>query len=258
MPWIAHAYSDVGDREDQQDRYLIVRSDSSHDHLLVVADGAGGHKQGALAAQTAINCISENAQNLWTSEDPSELLERLIKECNEQVLRVGQQELACTTLVIAFLKGEELYWGHVGDSRLYLIRDGQVVFQTADHSIDQLKRDQQLQNFGKDRSSTANGLYMCLGALKDIAPDVTSGVARSGDSLLLCSDGFWGQLEMDSVVKEISQKSVSQQELRTWTTRAKDNKLNQSDNITVVTAQYAQSTTLLQRLLNSLSVFIKK
>ncbi len=240
MPWVTVADSDIGNREEQQDRYLIVRSDDAHSHLLVVADGAGGHKMGALAAQTAINCIQNNLANLWRSEDPMSVLTDLIIQCNERVLAIGDEEIACSTLVMVFVRGDELFWAHVGDSRLYLIRDDQVSFQTTDHSVAELKRQHDKDGIESSLSDSSSELYMCLGALNEVVPEVQSGLARDGDTLLLCSDGLWGQLDMDFILSELTSAPLDVAVMKKLTALAKSSKQDTSDNITLIAASYSK------------------
>lgn len=258
MPWTTAVDTEVGGRDEQEDRYLIVSSDDGNSHLLAVADGAGGHKMGALAATTAINCICENLALLWPSKDPTNFLDKLIIECNERVLAVGDDEMACTTLVLVFIKEDELFWGHVGDSRLYLIRDRQMIFQTTDHSVGELRKQQAYQGIEGAFNASPNELYMCLGAVPDITPEVSSSVAREGDTLLLCSDGLWGQIDMNQVVAELSEATFANENLKKWTGKAKESKAGRSDNITVVTASFMAKPSFLSRCFEACVNLFKK
>lgn len=258
MPWITVAESNIGGREEQQDRYLVEHSDDGHNHLLVVADGAGGHKSGAVAAQTAVDCISENLEFLWSSKDPDTFLNNLIIECNESVLAVGDSDLACTTLVLVFIKGDEIFWGHAGDSRFYLIRKGEVVIKTTDHSMVELQRQQAAQDAGIVVSASSNEIYMCLGALADIVPEVASSLAREGDTLLLCSDGLWSQIDMKPLVAELSEKPLTIESLTKWAEKARISKSASSDNITLVAARFTNKPQLLSSLFNRITSYFQK
>ena len=253
MPWITAADSDIGAREEQQDRYLVVRNDEGTSQLLVVADGAGGHTMGAMAAQTATTHIRENITGLWRSEDPLAFLKNLIIECNQRVLALSDTDLACSTIVMVFMRSDELFWGHVGDSRFYLIRNGEVISQTRDHSVAELQQRQGEQVIGAD-SASDNELYMCLGGLTDVTPELDSSAAREGDSLLLCSDGLWGQTDMLRTFSELSNTGISQEGLAKLVAQsisaAKVAKPDNGDNITLVASQYLEKPTFLRRLLN--------
>ena len=253
MHWVTVADSHIGGREEQQDRYLVKRSKNKTHHLLVVADGAGGHKDGAAAAQTAINYISEHADTLRFSEDPHSAINSLIVECNKRVLLVGDN-MACSTLVLVYIRGDELFWGHVGDSRFYLVRDNQIVFQTMDHSVVELQQ----QSNVYDGEISSSKLYMCLGALENVEPDVANGLAKEGDTLLLCSDGFWGQLEVDTFIAELSDHALTQEFIDFWINKASNLKNGNSDNITLVATRLLKTPSLATRLANALFGFFKK
>ncbi len=252
MPWDTVAGSDIGDRDEQQDFYLKVKSNDDSYHLLAVADGAGGHKMGALAAQAAIQCIRENLPALERSDDPAQFIGQLIVECNQRVLKVGDKDMACSTLVLVFMKGEEMFWGHIGDSRLYLIRDQKVLFQTVDHSTEELQLSQSEKCIESDFSPVSNQLYMCLGALPNIIYDVESGLAREGDILLLCSDGLWGQIDMQRMITELSTSSLSDENISSWLEQARKSKQERSDNITLLAAKYTRKENAFVRFLSAL------
>jgi len=257
MPWKILSGSDIGGRDEQQDRYLTVSSSDATKHLLVVADGAGGHQMGGLAAQAAINYIKDNLASLWLSSDPESFISELAVECNKHVLAVGDGSLACTTLVLVFAREGELFWGHLGDSRFYLIRGGEVVFRTTDHSIDELKKQQAIDGLNSPIEASSNGLYMCLGALPDVVPEVASSVAREGDTLLLCSDGFWGQTNMKAMSTELSEQPLNNENMEKWVLKAKEFKSNNSDNIALVVAKYESKPNFFVRLHMVLMGFLK-
>ena len=242
MSWITAADSHIGGRGEQQDRFLVEHSEDRSCHLLVVADGAGGHKTGAVAAQTAIDCIRESLDSVWSSRDPGAFLGNLIIECNERVTAIAGNDLACTTLVLVFIKGDELFWTHAGDSRFYLIRDGEVLVKTTDHSVIELQRQQVAQGDDAAVNVASNKLYMCLGAPTSFVPDVASSLAREGDTLLLCSDGLWGQVDMEQAIAELGDKPPTTVTLRRWTERASESKLENSDNITLVAANFTSQS----------------
>lgn len=261
LSWGIIADSDIGDRQEQQDRYLIKQSNDGKHHLLVVADGAGGHRAGALAAQTAIDCVEENHSRLCNSEDPEKSIGELIIECNERVLALEGEELACATLVILLIRGEELFWGHVGDSRLYLIRKQEAIYQTTDHSLSELERQTPQASSqsasGASSASASNEIFMCLGALPNIVPELSSSMARQGDTLLLCSDGLCGQLDMQPLLKEIGDNALTPELLTQYIDQAKTSKPNNSDNITLVLARLSGTPRFWSRPLSAITGFFK-
>lgn len=258
MPWETVAESSIGGRNEQQDRHLVAHSPDGNSRLLAVADGAGGHKGGAAAAQTAIDCINQNLDFLWSIDDPETFINQLIIECNKRVLSVGDDDLACTTLVLVLIRSDEIFWGHVGDSRFYLIRNGSVVMQTTDHSVIELQRQQATHDKDVVVNASSHKLYMCLGALANITPVVSSSVAREGDTLVLCSDGFWGQIDMASLITELSEEPLTNQSLTTWIEMARVSKSERSDNITLVIARLSKQPHYLNRFFKAVTVFFNK
>lgn len=254
MPWLTVAGSDIGAREEQQDRYLVVRNDEGSSQLLAVADGAGGHSMGAMAAQTAIAHVRENISGLWVSDDPLNFLRNLIIECNQKVLALSETELACSTIVMVFMRSDELFWGHVGDSRFYLLRNGEVIAQTRDHSVGELQQRQGEPVHNGAFKAAENELYMCLGGLDEITPELDSSAAREDDSLLLCSDGLWGQIDMRRIFKELHTTGGDQASLAKTVEQsisaAKVSKPEKGDNITLIASKYIARPTLIRRILN--------
>lgn len=252
MPWNVAVDTEIGDRDEQQDRFLMAQSPDGNRCLLVVADGAGGHKTGGVAAEAAIEHIREQLPALLNSRDPQNALHSLIQECNEQVLKVGGDELACTTLVMVLADDDQVFWAHVGDSRAYLLRRGETVMRTTDHSLVELHKTNPEAIPDSDQAVTANQLFMCLGALDQVDPDTDSSLVRDGDTILLCSDGLWNQVEMQLVTQAISAEPVTTESLHKWANLAKQGGAGHSDNITLIAARYRTKPSLIARIMAAL------
>lgn len=194
-----------GGRRYNQDR--LAYSYSRDALLMVVADGMGGHFHGEIAAQIAVQFLVENFQKLATPalKDPFRFLIETINQAHEAigdyVLAHGLSEYPRTTCVACVVQDNHAYWAHVGDSRLYFFHGGKLVSRTRDHSLVQ-----QLFEQGKiteDEITThpeRNKVYSCLGG--PIPPDIELSrkkLLHEGDTLLLCSDGLWGQLSTDEI-----------------------------------------------------------
>ena len=128
----------TGDRATNQDRCLFLSSGETA--LLCLADGLGGHPRGEVAAQLlldATEAVFRQSEKPLT--DPERFMLRCIGKAHQAILRFGRRQsppiAPRTTAVIAVVQGGFAYWCHVGDSRLYLIRNGRVVVQT--HQKDQ-------------------------------------------------------------------------------------------------------------------------
>ena len=129
--------SALGDRQDNQDRAAVeVRDDAA---MLLVFDGMGGHSDGALAAQTAL----ESIQGAFASAklpifDPQGFIYMAISRAHDDVVRLGEGENVDSrpraTCAICLVQERGAYWGHVGDSRIYQLRNGAMLHRSRDHS----------------------------------------------------------------------------------------------------------------------------
>ncbi|MEO8342443.1 MAG: protein phosphatase 2C domain-containing protein, partial [Gallionella sp.] len=169
--------------------------------LLVLADGMGGHLHGELAAgltiETFVESFGQHAQPRIA--DPDDFLRETMRYANERIVKFPYDQdmggFPGTTCVAVLIQDGKIYRGHAGDSRLYLLRDGAVLVRTHDHSVVQ-----QWVESGELTAEEArvhpqrNQITNCLGGIEDIFY-MESGepvALRSGDVVLLASDGLWG------------------------------------------------------------------
>ena len=210
MKFSVFQVSRKGGREKNEDRmgYCYTRESG----LFVLADGMGGHPEGEVAAQLALQTISA----LYQKEarpvlaDPAEFLSTALMAAHHQIIRYasgkGMLDTPRTTLVAAILQGAGATWVHCGDSRLYVVRDGELLMRTRDHSY----LEQQNAGVLKLERINRNILFTCLGSPTKPVFDVTGPVVlQQGDKLLLCSDGLWGSLSDDVIVRHLAGKGVS-------------------------------------------------
>lgn len=204
-----------GPRPYNQDR--LAYSYSKDALLLVVADGMGGHRNGEIAAQLAVNAMTEAFQRLAvpTLPSPAKFLIDHIQQVHDMIDQLTQSrellEAPRTTIVAAVVQRGMLYCAHVGDSRLYHFRNGHLLFRTEDHSIVQ-----SLYNKGlikKDDMPShpyRHKVYSCLGG--DIPPKIDLSDRQElleGDTILLCTDGVWGPLTDEKVKFYLNGESIS-------------------------------------------------
>ena len=199
-----------GGRENNEDRmgYCYTRESG----LFVLADGMGGHPEGEVAAQLALQTISALYQKEARPliQEPAEFLSTALLAAHHQILRYaserGMLDTPRTTLVACILQGDGASWAHCGDSRLYVVRDGELLTRTRDHSY----LEQQNAGVIKLAHVNRNILFTCLGSpAKPIFDVVGPVVLQQGDKLLLCSDGLWGSLSDAEIVKHLGSKGVS-------------------------------------------------
>jgi PPM family protein phosphatase len=191
--------SRIGRRSMNQDRVDWAQTATAV--LLVVADGMGGHRHGEVAAQVAVTTVVDafRHQAAPRLDAPSRFLQAALDDAHRAIndyaaLRaIPIDDAPRTTCVACVIQDGQACWAHVGDSRLYHIRDGRTVARTLDHS-----RVQMLVDSGAITPAEAlvhpqrNLVYSCLGG--DMTPriDVSPPVALDvGDVLALCSDGAW-------------------------------------------------------------------
>jgi serine/threonine protein phosphatase PrpC len=205
MKFTIYQDSRQGPRQYNQDR--VAYSYSKDALLTVLADGMGGHRNGEVAAQFAIEVLTESFQRMArpTLTDPVKFLDQHICQVHEAIdrhaLLSDMPEPPRTTIVTALVQHDALYCAHAGDSRLYHFRNGQLLFRTEDHS-----KVQMLYSKGKISKEEMlthperNKVYSCVGG--DEQPQIEIAPARElqdGDIVLLCTDGLWTLLEEEEI-----------------------------------------------------------
>lgn len=210
MKFSVFQISRKGGREKNEDRmgYCYTRESG----IFLLADGMGGHPEGEVAAQLALQTISA----LYQKEakplvgDVTEFLASSLMAAHHQIIRYasekGMLDTPRTTLVAAIVQGTSATWVHCGDSRLYVVRDGQLVTRTRDHSY----LEQQSAGVVRLDRINRNILFTCLGSPTKPVFDVTGPVTlQQGDRIMLCSDGLWGSLPDADIVRYLSGQPVS-------------------------------------------------
>lgn len=189
-----------GPRPYNQDR--LAYSYHRHAILMVLADGMGGHQHGDIAAEIAVKTMVEAFQreSKPSISQPARFLREQIGQVHQVIEHVRTRrkltESPRTTIVVALIQGNKLFCAHVGDSRLYLYRNGLKEFQTQDHSVVQaLLREGRITEAQIERHPHRNKIYNCLGGDKPPKVDLADPVAlKEGDVMLLCSDGVWNKV----------------------------------------------------------------
>ena len=180
--------------------------------LFVLADGMGGHPDGEVAAQIALQAVSAQFQQQARPalEDPRAFLEDALLQAHRQILRYasgkGMMDTPRTTLVAAVVQDGCATWIHCGDSRLYWLRGGELLERTRDHSYSEMRKVSPLVN-----QSNRNVLFTCLGSPSKPIYDVSeSRPLAQGDRLLLCSDGLWGSVQTPELLQLMHNRPVAQ------------------------------------------------
>ena len=226
-----------GGREINEDRmgYCYTREAG----LFVLADGMGGHPEGEVAAQIALQTIAARFQNQAKPalSDVSEFLSSALLAAHHQILRYASDKGALdsprTTLVAAVLQGGCATWVHCGDSRLYWVRAGALLSRTRDHSYMELPSiPPHLAHVNR------NVLFTCLGSPTKPIYDLAGPVPlEQGDRILLCSDGLWGALSDEDITRDLVRLPVSQA-VPELVENALRTTGESSDNVTVIALEW--------------------
>lgn len=227
----------IGHREENQDRVSIAGADRCM--LLVVIDGMGGHAEGARAAETALATLLDA---FWQTPhpilDPLGFLHLSLGRAHEEVVRLGAALSVETrpraTCAVCLVQENAVYWAHVGDSRIYQLRQSRVLDRTRDHShVEVLLREGLITESEAHGHPMRNYVECCLGgdsALPEMSI-ATGPRLKGGDVLLLCTDGLWANLnDMDLVRLAQTAGIPLRDSLIDLATRAVDASAPHSDN----------------------------
>lgn len=212
MPWKFGAATDIGSRSEQQDRLAIVHSPDAMRHLIVVADGMGGLKNGAQAAQTLVD-VATHRFHQHHGDAPQAFLQDICQAAHDAInaLHGAAASAPGTTALLLYLDQQTAFWAHIGDSRLYLFRKGRLLQQTKDHSLLQLMLEKGLVERGSaDAAAMQNQLYKRLGGEQAPEPEFNTGKVEDGDVFLLCSDGFWQAVQPNEAIAALKQHPLDQ------------------------------------------------
>jgi len=214
MKFSIYQDSRQGPRKMNQDRVAYAYTRDSL--VMVVADGMGGHLHGEVAAQIATQFIGEAFQREAKPrlEDPFRFLLNAITNAHHSIIDYANQrnllETPRTTCVACVVQDGLAHWAHVGDSRLYFVREGRIEHVTKDHS-----RVQILVDAGRIREEAVpahpdrNKIFNCLGQMTVPRVDLSRRVAlKHGDVILICTDGVWGALTSKLICEELLRADI--------------------------------------------------
>lgn len=199
--------SALGDRKDNQDRAAVVVADNAA--MMLVFDGMGGHSDGAKAAETGLKVV----QDLFMASklpvfDPRGFLYLALSRAHDEVVNLGQ-DLAVdfrprATCAICLVQEGGAFWAHIGDSRIYQVRDGTVLSRSRDHShVEVLIQEGAISEEEAKDHPMRNFVECCIGGDAPV-PDmsITGKIElHPGDVLLACSDGLWSGLSDDDMAQ---------------------------------------------------------
>lgn len=210
--------TDVGlQRANNEDSYLYWEAEPDKDfhlkgRLAIVADGMGGYEGGQEASRLAVETVQSVYDTIFAGDPRTSLLAAMLA-AHENIQRYGLEhpELSGmgTTCTAAAIVGQRLYFAHVGDSRLYLIRDGAVTKLTRDHSyVGRLVESGIVRAEDAESHPQRHILTAALGSGHDLSPDspLEPVQLEAGDTLVLCTDGLWSLVSDAELARVVQSK----------------------------------------------------
>lgn len=227
--------TDVGQvRMANQDAFGEFRNDEKQRHLLLVADGMGGHRGGEVASRMTVDTVRDYFND---KEGPAgEFIHAALSRANTLVYDRAAADgrlagMGTTAVAMLFDDTAEAWIAHVGDSRAYRMRDGVMIQLTDDHSVvGELVRRGQLTPEEARVHPQSNEILRAIGTQPRVIVDVQSVDVKPGDRYLLCSDGLSGMIPDDEIAQVLG-SHPPEQAVRTLIDRA--NEAGGTDNITV-------------------------
>ncbi|MEF9952516.1 MAG: Stp1/IreP family PP2C-type Ser/Thr phosphatase [Clostridium sp.] len=222
-------------REVNEDSILTLETDNYT--ILIVADGMGGHSAGEIASLIAVTTINEYLEkNFSIYEDVTELLRDAILEANREIFKKASSSESLsgmgTTITALLIIGNKVYIGHVGDSRAYLIRNGEISQITEDHSyINELLKKGAITKEEAKVHPMKNLITRAVGTDKYVVIDTYEECIYSNDVLLLCSDGLTRYVTDSEILDFVIKGSRSEDLVDTANLRGG------KDNISVIVAR---------------------
>ena len=182
-------YSDIGGKEINEDSAGVFQPDDGT--LCVVADGLGGHAHGEIASQTTVRFLGQHVGTGISADGLRELFE----QANGELVKLSGSRRMSTTLAALWLSGEQALAATVGDTRIYQFRDGQIIFQSRDHSLAQLEMESEDCVYLDVRYHPARSMLLrAVGMEQGFQCDVMPLQCLPGDAFLVCTDGFWDHI----------------------------------------------------------------
>jgi PPM family protein phosphatase len=246
MKFAVYQASRIGGRKYNQDRVGYAYTNEAL--LLVLADGMGGHLHGEVAAQIAVHTFMRAFGRLEHGrvKEPEVFLRATMRAGHDAIFTYAREQnlggSPGTTCVAALVQDGRIWYAHAGDSRFYLLRGETVAEMTHDHSVVQQWADwgiisQIEMKTHPDRNKITN----CLGGVEDMFyVDVSLPIAvQTGDTLLLCSDGFWSPLDDEEMAKLSSAPDLTEK-LNELSVLAITREAIRADNTTAVVVRLGE------------------
>lgn len=211
-----YARSDVGLlRPNNEDTFLV--KDKDNVYVFLVCDGMGGHKKGEVASQMARDFVSNYDFSLEGKTDDEILdeLKNVVNKANINIYLKGKNDETMsgmgTTFSLAIYYKDKIYFAHVGDSRIYVLKDSLIMI-SKDHTLINELAEQGIVVDLKERSDLKNYITQALGSSSIIDPKIGCYDAKEAKKIFICSDGVTSYFE-DSEIEKMVKEDKSPQEI---------------------------------------------
>ena len=199
----------IGGRTENQDFYGSAQT--KFGELIIVSDGMGGHNGGRHAAEIAVQIIIEEVTKT-NDVNMAKVLQKAILKANEVIWQESNTNASLkgmgSTVVALLITPEKAICCHVGDSRIYQIRKGKVLYRTSDHSqVFDLVRQGKITEEQARLSDKSNVITRSLGTKLALNIEITDNLSyKTGDRFLLCTDGIWSIIPENQLIEMISEE----------------------------------------------------
>ena len=200
-------YSSIGGRKNNEDSLSLL--ENGQNLIAVVADGLGGHASGEIASHLAVKTVIGELIGKRLSENA---LREAVDEANRTIINQALSNSMKTTIAVAWIENRHALFATVGDTRIYHFRNGEIIFQSLDHSVSQLAvmageiSASQIRGH-RDR----NKLVQALGSKDRVKPAVSEAEPAPHDAVLVCSDGFWENIIENEMCRCLAQSGSAKE-----------------------------------------------
>ena len=200
--------TDRGKVRKANEDYFAHEKISENEYVFIVADGMGGHQAGDVASKLGTETFTKVYRDLREKNNPiNEVMQQSIKEANAAILAKASTDISKkgmgTTFSALVLLDMKAYIVHVGDSRIYLIREDNIQKITTDHTfVEKMMEEGRLSEEEARNHPQKNILYMSLGARESFAPIIIEDLEiNNGDLFVMCSDGLNNMVSDDTIME---------------------------------------------------------
>lgn len=231
---ITHA-TDIGCiRTTNEDSYLCIEP-----HIYAVADGMGGHAAGEIASRIIIDTIKNRLEFVNPDDCTEERLRSVVLEANQAILRASQENPTYngmgSTISLFYVHYGYATWAQVGDSRIYLLRNGQIYQLTSDHSlVNELLQKQKITEEEAANFPHKNILTRAVGISCNLLVDTGFCDILEHDKFLICSDGLTNMVT-DELIRDICYENTNENKANKLVKKALEN--GGKDNITCIVVE---------------------